>query len=643
MKHEAEQERLNAAADGSIFGDAPDPGDFDGDKVRAIFSHFDANKDGRLTYPELRSLQLETSGALLDGPTYCALCAGAGCPPGLGLTLEALRDMYAGGEGADADTDLDEDYETVMWSQRRLSKLRQQRGPDKGQEDGSGAFEVGDGGNDGDEFLSVFRELVAGSEGPARQTPAEDSAEQPSPHPAAASTAAASSPVLAADFVAGPSAEVTDLRLRALHRHFDADGDGRLTYGELRAFQLATKGTELDGSEYCLLAREYGCEPKGGLHLNGLRAMYALDESADADADFAAVFDEDVDPKDVVRRFTEKGKAVRSTDQKEGDSLLPISLVGMACKLTSPTSLMPTSSLLSSIPSPAKLLTATDALLWGYGGTGPYPLPSLVDGDSSGGGEGAVNGDSAAGSAADLAAHGGSASSAMPADHVDDQVRALHSCFDVDCDGRLDYAEFRNLQLRTSGEDIDAEEYLAMSTELDCDAGSGLTVEALQRMYSSGSGSIRGDFETVFRDGMSSALALPVPMLADWQNGGGGTAAVGRGGVDNPHSRAERIEKVRLLFDHFDADGNGLLSYPELRRLQLETSGEDMDGPQFTTVCEIYGCDPKRGLALEQLQAIYSAPEGPSVEAEKSKDLESNLHSDYVKVFRKYIYGQDGI
>ena len=68
-----------------------------------------------------------------------------------------------------------------------------------------------------------------------------------------------------------------------------------------------------------------------------------------------------------------------------------------------------------------------------------------------------------------------------------------------------------------------------------------------------------------------------------------------------------------------------------------------MDGPQFTTVCEIYGCDPKRGLALEQLQAIYSAPEGPSVEAEKSKDLESNLHSDYVKVFRKYIYGQDGI
>ena len=156
MKHEAEQERLNAAADGSIFGDAPDPGDFDGDKVRAIFSHFDANKDGRLTYPELRSLQLETSGALLDGPTYCALCAGAGCPPGLGLTLEALRDMYAGGEGADADTDLDEDYETVMWSLRRLSKLRQQRGPDKGQEDGSGAFEVGDGGNDGDEFLSVF-------------------------------------------------------------------------------------------------------------------------------------------------------------------------------------------------------------------------------------------------------------------------------------------------------------------------------------------------------------------------------------------------------------------------------------------------------------------------------------------------------
>ena len=131
----------------------------------------------------------------------------------------------------------------------------------------------------------------------------------------------------------------------------------------------------------------------------------------------------------------------------------------------------------------------------------------------------------------------------MPADHVDDQVRALHSCFDVDCDGRLDYAEFRNLQLRTSGEDIDAEEYLAMSTELDCDAGSGLTVEALQRMYSSGSGSIRGDFETVFRDGMSSALALPVPMLADWQNGGGGTVPA----VPAHHTTIQRMSATPAL------------------------------------------------------------------------------------------------
>ena len=69
------------------------------DKVRAIHEHFDKNCDGFLNFEELSSLQLCTSGQILDSSLYGYLCQGLGCQPDKGLSLDGLKLTYAS-EGA---------------------------------------------------------------------------------------------------------------------------------------------------------------------------------------------------------------------------------------------------------------------------------------------------------------------------------------------------------------------------------------------------------------------------------------------------------------------------------------------------------------------------------------------------------------
>ena len=54
-----------------------------------------------------------------------------------------------------------------------------------------------------------------------------------------------------------------------------------------------------------------------------------------------------------------------------------------------------------------------------------------------------------------------------------------------------------------------------------------------------------------------------------------------------------------------------------------------MDGPQFSTVCGMYKCDPHGGLTMENLRDIYS-----------SQGVNSSLDDDYRKVYRKYVWSQ---
>jgi len=85
-------------------------------------------------------------------------------------------------------------------------------------------------------------------------------------------------------------------------------------------------------------------------------------------------------------------------------------------------------------------------------------------------------------------------------------------------------------------------------------------------------------------------------------------------------------DKVKILFEHFDVDGDGKLNYTELAALQKATNDND---PNYTLCCKMYvmackslNCHPDEGLSLEGLKFTYAA-DGADIDV------------DYYKVFDK--------
>eukprot|EP00984_Skeletonema_dohrnii_P019545 scaffold9360_cov120-Skeletonema_dohrnii-CCMP3373.AAC.6 len=74
------------------------------DKVAALHSFFDRDKDGFLNHSELRGLQLLTSGEEMNVPTYLMACRSIGCDPQQGISLDGLRLVYAA-EGSNVEDD----------------------------------------------------------------------------------------------------------------------------------------------------------------------------------------------------------------------------------------------------------------------------------------------------------------------------------------------------------------------------------------------------------------------------------------------------------------------------------------------------------------------------------------------------------
>lgn len=65
------------------------------DKVAALHSHFDRDNDGYLNHSELRGLQLITSGNDMHQGHYVMVCKSIGCDPRNGVSIDALRLVYA--------------------------------------------------------------------------------------------------------------------------------------------------------------------------------------------------------------------------------------------------------------------------------------------------------------------------------------------------------------------------------------------------------------------------------------------------------------------------------------------------------------------------------------------------------------------
>mmetsp|Transcript_7739 Transcript_7739/g.16566 ORF Transcript_7739/g.16566 Transcript_7739/m.16566 type:complete len:134 (+) Transcript_7739:288-689(+) len=91
------------------------------DKLVQLFERFDRDKDNYLNYPELKSLQYQTSGADMTIEQYKHVCIMLDCHPDRGVSVEALRLTYKA-EG----TDLDGDYEKVFGKDTEKKVLKKE-------------------------------------------------------------------------------------------------------------------------------------------------------------------------------------------------------------------------------------------------------------------------------------------------------------------------------------------------------------------------------------------------------------------------------------------------------------------------------------------------------------------------------------
>jgi hypothetical protein len=79
-----------------------------------------------------------------------------------------------------------------------------------------------------------------------------------------------------------------------------------------------------------------------------------------------------------------------------------------------------------------------------------------------------------------------------------DKVNAIHEHFDRDKDGCLNFPELAALQYRTSGNELDAEQYAMVCKALGCHPDKGLSVQTLRLTYAADGTDLEVDYYIVF-------------------------------------------------------------------------------------------------------------------------------------------------
>ena len=95
-------------------------------------------------------------------------------------------------------------------------------------------------------------------------------------------------------------------------------------------------------------------------------------------------------------------------------------------------------------------------------------------------------------------------------------------------------------------------------------------------------------------------------------------------------------DRVRCLFEKFDADGDGFLNFSELGALQKATDGTTMSEQNYVMACKALSCDPRQGVPLPALKLTYMA-EGANLEKDYYKVFPDEMPDDYV-----FEAGEDG-
>jgi hypothetical protein len=79
-----------------------------------------------------------------------------------------------------------------------------------------------------------------------------------------------------------------------------------------------------------------------------------------------------------------------------------------------------------------------------------------------------------------------------------DQVNAIHEHFDQDKDGCLNFKELAALQYRTSGNELDSDQYVMVCKALGCHPNKGLSLPTLRLTYAADGTDLEKDYYIVF-------------------------------------------------------------------------------------------------------------------------------------------------
>lgn len=84
------------------------------------------------------------------------------------------------------------------------------------------------------------------------------------------------------------------------------------------------------------------------------------------------------------------------------------------------------------------------------------------------------------------------------AEEFKDKVGAIHEFFDRDQDGYLNKKELADLQYKTSGTELDSDQYVMVCKALGCHPNEGIPIDALRLTYAADGTDLDDDYYKVF-------------------------------------------------------------------------------------------------------------------------------------------------
>eukprot|EP01043_Picozoa_sp_COSAG02_P015796 COSAG02_NODE_681_length_18539_cov_44.668925_10_plen_1058_part_00 len=166
-------------------------------------------------------------------------------------------------------------------------------------------------------------------------------------------------------------------------------------------------------------------------------------------------------------------------------------------------------------------------------------------------------------------------------------VSKIHAAFDLDKSGCLSFVETK--KFLSTIRCLDPADYVAFCNSVRAEPSDGISKETLLKFYlTCEPGSLVEEFQLLI-----ASFATPPSALANSNSQDDQSDA----------SKLSLLDMVHLIYENFDADGDGMLKFDEFSCVL--SSMLALTEKQFEEICEALGVDPSLGLTASALMKWY--------------------------------------